>query len=101
MPFTGWLIVMDAAVMAPVESALPRLTTQRPTLTSLAAAVVWRAQVVLPLVVTATVVALLEPGRTDFTEKLVPETWVTWPKAPPKPARPPPGRPAYPRMPRH
>ena len=54
------------------------LTTHRPTLTSLAVAVASRVQVVLLLVVTVIVVAWpVDPGREDFTVKLVPESRVT------------------------
>ena len=86
-PLTGWLTAIDAALMAPVESARPMLTTQRPTSTSAALAFAVRVQVVSPVVVTLTVEVSDSPGRVDSISNPVPSTRVTLPKAPMAPRR--------------
>ncbi len=73
--------------MAPVESAGPMLTTQRPTLTSAAVAFAVRVHVVSPVVVTLTVEVSDSPGRVDSISNPVPSTAVTWPKPPIAPRR--------------
>ena len=85
---------LDVAAIAPVSSALPRLVTQRPTLTAALEAFSVEMYVVDALVTTVTSVVLpvvpLEVGRPcDSTVKPVLLTFVILPKAPPKPKPPP------------
>ena len=79
-PLTGWLTAIDVAVIAPVESALPTLATQRPTLTSSAVAFADLVHAVSADVVTRHACwSPTEPGRTDSTVKPFPSTAVTLP----------------------